>query len=355
MKLSTLKNRLIVLVAFAMASVAFAQDKDSVYIRNICDSLSSVIEIVPAYVEETDWYGNPQTWTKDSSNFKHHESYKTVKVSSFADSLPLSIQANCRQSQLTTYKYATWNNSGEWVERDNDDFATVIYDIHNLKMAGHDSSNTNNILIYMPGSIPENSSFPANHLLFSKPYEFAFEWWYAVARYQHVYVDSVGKTHYANRYGRASGNDSLKTVNSAISALTIPDTVKSARIQVLKVVLVDSRKLHGPESSSSAANSSSAEASSSSVAASSSSAEPVSCSSAESSSSVAQSSSSKEPDVSSSSAAPESSSAESSSSIGEFLCGGKLVERCEFLERRGQLLVRGVQQFVCRTRVQFCG
>lgn len=328
MKLSTLKNRLIVLAAFAMASVAFAQDKDSVYIRNICDSLSSVIEIVPAYVEETDWYGNPQTWTKDSSNFKHHESYKTVKVSSFADSLPLSIQANCRQSQLTTYKYATWNNSKEWVERDNDDFATVIYDIHNLKMAGHDSSNTNNILIYMPGSIPENSSFPANHLLFSKPYEFAFEWWYAVVHYQHIYVDSEG-THISNKYGRASGNDSLKTVNSAISALTIPDTVKSVRIQVLKVVLVDSRKLLGPESSSSTVASSSSEVSSSSSAdpvscssaeSSSSSADPVSCSSAESSSSAAQSSSSKEPESSSSSgdinscASGNSSSSESASS-----------------------------------------
>ena len=335
MKISTLKNRLIVLAAFAMASVAFAQDKDSVYIRNICDSLSSVIELVPAYVEETDWYGNPQAWTKDSSNFKHHDSYKTVNVSSFADSLPLSIQANCRQSELTTYKYATWNNSKEWVEWDNDDFATVIYDIHNLKMEGHDSSNTNNILIYMPGSIPENSSFPANHLLFSKPYELAFEWWYAVARYQHIYVDSVGVTHYANRYGRASGNDSLKTANNAVKALAIPDTMKSVRIQVLKVVLIDSRKplsssssepssssssnpvscsAEQSSSSSSDVKSSSSEGkSSSSVVNSSSSSLPVSCSAEESSSSEASSSS----EGKSSSSEEKSSSSEGKSSSSE--------------------------------------
>ena len=312
MKLSSMWKKLIVLSAFAMASNALAQDTSSVFIRNICDSLSSVVEFVPAYIEETNWYGNPQTWTKDSSNFTRHESYRTVKVSSFADSLPLSIQANCRQSQLTTYKYATWNNSNEWVEKDNDDFATVIYDIHNLKMEGHDSSNTNNILIYMPGSIPENSSFPANHLLFSKPYEFTFEWWYAVAHYRHVYVDSVGVTHYANKYGRASGNDSLKTVNNAINTRAIPDTVKSVRIQVLKVVLIDSRKPLQPESSSSVVVSSSSESSSSSgVPASSSSEKSSSSVTPESSSSVKSSSSSK---IESSSSEPESSSAESSSS-----------------------------------------
>ena len=99
MKISTLKNSLIVLAAFAMASVAFAQDTSSVYIRNACDSISTMIEFVPAYIEESNWYGNPQTWTKDSTNFMFHETYKTVNVSSsnFKDSLPLSIQAKCRE------------------------------------------------------------------------------------------------------------------------------------------------------------------------------------------------------------------------------------------------------------------
>ena len=317
MKLSSMWKKLIVLSAFAMASNALAQDTSSVFIRNICDSLSSVVEFVPAYIEETNWYGNPQTWTKDSSNFTRHESYRTVKASSnnFKDSIPLSIQANCLESQLTTYRFATWNNSKEWVELENDDFATVVYDIHNLKMEGHDSSNTNNILAYIPGAIPDKLSFPASHLLFSKPYEFAFEWWFASISFTHLYRNATDDSltlRMRTKYGTSVGNDSLKTVNNAIGALNVPDTVKSARIQVLKVVLIDSRKPLQPESSSSVVVSSSSESSSSSgVPASSSSEKSSSSVTPESSSSVKSGSSSK---IESSSSEPESSSAESSSS-----------------------------------------
>ena len=296
MKISTLKNRLIVLAAFAMASVAFAQDTSSVYIRNACDSISTMIEFVPAYIEESNWYGNPQTWTKDSTNFKFHETYKTVNVSSsnFKDSLPLSIQAKCRETPYTIYKYASWNNSKQWVEDERDDFATVIYDIHNLKMNGHDSSNTYNILAFIPEAIPEDLSFPSSHLLFSETFEFAFEWWYASASYTHWYKnpeDDSLTVRMRTRYGSSVSNDSLKAVNSAIKALSIPDTMKSVRIQVLKVVLIDSRK---PLSSSSSEPSSS------------SSSNPVSCSAEQSSSSSS--------DVKSSSSEGKSSSSEGKSS-----------------------------------------
>ena len=346
MKISTLKNRLIVLVAFAMASVAFAQDTSSVYIRNACDSISTMIEFVPAYIEESNWYGNPQTWTKDSTNFKFHETYKTVNVSSsnFKDSLPLSIQAKCRETPYTIYKYASWNNSKQWVEDERDDFATVIYDIHNLKMNGHDSSNTYNILAFIPEAIPEDFSFPSSHLLFSETFEFAFEWWYASASYTHWYKnpeDDSLTVRMRTRYGSSVSNDSLKAVNSAIKALSIPDTMKSVRIQVLKVVLIDSRKplsssssepssssssnpvscsAEQSSSSSSDVKSSSSEGkSSSSVVNSSSSSLPVSCSAEESSSSEASSSSEgkSSSDVKSSSSEGRSSSSEGKSSSSE--------------------------------------
>ena len=304
MKISTLKNRLIVLAAFAMASVAFAQDTSSVYIRNACDSISTMIEFVPAYIEESNWYGNPQTWTKDSTNFMFHETYKTVNVSSsnFKDSLPLSIQAKCRETPYTIYKYASWNNSKQWVEDERDDFATVIYDIHNLKMNGHDSSNTYNILAFIPEAIPEDRSFPSSHLLFSETFEFAFEWWYASASYTHRYKnpeDDSLTIRMRTRYGSSVSNDSLKAVNSAINALSIPDTMKSVRIQVLKVVLIDSRK---PLSSSSSEPSSS------------SSSNPVSCSAEQSSSSSSDVKSSSSEEKSSSSEGKSSSSVVNSSS-----------------------------------------
>ena len=317
MKLSTLKNRLIVLAAFAMASVAFAQDTSSVFIRNACDSISTMIEFVPAYVEEANWYGNPQTWTKDSTNFTRHETYRTVKVSSnnFQDSLPLSIKAKCLETPNTTYKYAVWNNSKEWVEDESDEFTTVIYDIHNLKMKGHDSTNTNNILAFVPGDIP--ATFPSKHLLFSETYEFAFEWWFASVSYQHKFRnagDPETTIRITTRYGSASGNDSLKVVNGAVDALAIPDTVKSARIQVLKVVLVDSRK---PLQSSSSESSSS------------SSYNPVSCSAEQSSSSSSDGKSSSSEEKSSSSEAESSSSVSSSSSANPVSCSAEVSSSSE--------------------------
>ena len=304
-----MKKFFLALVALAMVPALYAAD-DTSY-RNVCDSLSlgeqPVIELVPAYIEESNWYGNPHTWVKDSSNFRRHESYQTLSMNYSKNAtmqIPVSITASCHEMQGTEVGFAKWTTSQVWEYTKGDDFySTYIYDIHALKMDGHDSSNTYNILAFVPGTIPTDYSFQSNQLLFSSTFEFAFEWWFASASYQH-HTDA---THITNRFGSSAGNDSLKVVNAAISV--VPDSIKNVRIQVLKVVLVDSRKLLGPESSSSAV------ASSSSVAASSSSAEPVSCSSAESSSSAAQSSSSKEPDVSSSSAAPESSSAESSSSI----------------------------------------
>ncbi len=318
MKLSSMWKKLIVLSAFAMASNALAQDTSSVFIRNICDSLSSVVEFVPAYIEETNWYGNPQTWTKDSSNFKHHESYKTLAVHFSTQKtmqIPVSIKANCLETPNTKVKFEKWTTSKKWEDVVEEGYTTVVYDIHNLKMNGHDSTNTYNILAYVPGSIPQDYSFNSDQLLYSVTYEFAFEWWFASVSFTHLYrkaTDDSLTIRMSTKFGSSAGNDSLKTVNNAIGALNVPDTVKSARIQVLKVVLIDSRKPLQPESSSSVVVSSSSESSSSSgVPASSSSEKSSSSVTPESSSSVKSSSSSK---IESSSSEPESSSAESSSS-----------------------------------------
>ena len=70
-------KKLTALVIFAIASFAFAQDGTAIH--NVCDTLSlgaqPEIELVPAYIDESNWYGNPRTWVKDSSTFKRHESY----------------------------------------------------------------------------------------------------------------------------------------------------------------------------------------------------------------------------------------------------------------------------------------
>ena len=335
-----MKKFFLALVALAMVPALYAAD-DTLY-RNVCDSLSlgeqPVIELVPAYIEESNWYGNPHTWVKDSSNFRRHESYQTLSMNYSKNAtmqIPVSITASCHEMQGTEVGFAKWTTSQVWEYTKGDDFySTYIYDIHALKMDGHDSSNTYNILAFVPGTIPTDYGFQSNQLLFSSTFEFAFEWWFASVKYQY----NKDATHIGIKFGSAASNDSLKAVNAAVKALTVPDTIKSVRLQVIKVVLGDSRKplsRSSSEASSSSENSSSSfspvscsseEASSSSSAAtssssqkvSSSSADPVSCSSVESSSSAEQSSSSKEAEssssgTSSSSEASSSASAESSS------------------------------------------
>lgn len=251
-------KRLVVLAFFALASVVCAQE-GATAIRNVCDSLAlgdqPSIELVPAYIEETNWYGNPHTWEKDSSTYKRHDSYETLSISvkSTEYGFPLSVKAACRETRGTEYLYVTWKDRA-WSKKSADDYATYIFDIHSLTMEGHDSTNTYNLLAFVPGMIPENSAFSATQLLYSKTFEFAFEWWFVVASYTHSFrgtgVDS-NKVYTTILNANSAGNDSLSVYEGAINRLEIPDTTKMVRVQVVKVVLSDSRKLPEPESSSS--------------------------------------------------------------------------------------------------------
>lgn len=304
-------KKLTALAIFAIASFAFAGDGTA--IRNVCDSLAlgeqPMVELVPNYIDEYNWYGNPHNGVKDSSTFIRHESYQTIeiKTDTLKKRLPLLVQAKCSDSDMMTLEYATWNNSKQWVKKSADNYATRIYDIHALSMQGHDSTNTYNLLAYVPNQLPDNYSFNSEELLFSKTFEFAFEWWFAAVHYVEVLAIQEGYQRIRNHYGSSAGNDSLKVVRAALNAAAVPDSISSVRIQVVKVVLVDSRKPLAPESSSSVTSSSSANPVSSSVTESSSSSKPVSSSSSKpaSSSSVVVSSSSQ---PSSSSKTPESSS-----------------------------------------------
>lgn len=309
-----MKKLFFVLAALMTVPALYAAEDTP--IQNVCDSLSlgetPVIELVPAYIDESNWYGNPKTWAKDSSNAKRHETYETVKVSISSNKsmqLPVSIPASCRELSSQEVKYAKWTTSKTWEPYTEDDVETRIYTMRELAMNGHDETNTYNILAFVPGQIPQDYSFQSHQLLFSATFEFAFEYWFASASFEHKFRnadDSESTVRTSIKYVTSGGNDSLGVVGTVLEGLNIPDTTKSIHIQTLKVVLVDSRKLPQPESSSSVVvSSSSEEKSSSSIV-------PVSSSSVEESSSSDKpaTSSSGEPEVSSSSAEPESSSSE---------------------------------------------
>lgn len=331
-----MKKFFLALVALAMVPALYAAD-DTPY-RNVCDSLSlgdqPVIELVPAYIEESNWYGNPHTWAKDSSNSTRHESYRTVTVSakSFANKLPLSISAECRERRGTEFKYATWNNSKQWKENSEDGIATYIFDIHNMKLDGYDSTNTYNLLGMAPAKIPEDNSYNSGYMLASKTFEFAFEWWFVGLTHEFVFDTVIdGNTYGATgrSYSSSIGMDSLHVFEVARNAMNFSQptrTIRSeyVRVQALKVVLVDSRKPLLPESSSS-----NPPASSSSEGKSSSSETPVVSSSSETpgpTSSEEKSSSSHGMDESSSSVGTSSSTEPETSSSAEP--GNVFVRRC---------------------------
>ncbi|MBO4437440.1 MAG: hypothetical protein J5791_11230 [Fibrobacter sp.] len=327
-----MKKLFFVLAALMTVPALYAAEDTP--IQNVCDSLSlgatPVIELVPAYIDESNWYGNPKTWAKDSSNANRHETYETVKVSISSNKsmqLPVSIPASCRELSGQEVKYAKWNTHQEWEPYTEDDVETRIYTMRELSMNGHDETNTYNILAFVPGQIPQDYSFQSHQLLFSATFEFAFEYWFASASFEHKFRnadDSESTVRTSIKYVTSGGNDSLRVVSTVLEGLKIPDTTKSIHIQTLKVVLVDSRKLPQPQSSSSVVVSSSSEeksssnntpVSSSSVEQSSSSATPASSADEESSSSAKpETSSSTGPVLSSSSNVPESSSAQESSS-----------------------------------------
>ena len=283
-----MKKFFLALVALAMVPALYAAEDTP--IQNVCDSLSlgeqPVIELVPAYIEESNWYGNPQTWVKDSSNSTRHESYETVKVSISTKKtmqLPVSISASCRELPGQEVKYVKWNTHQEWEPYTEDDVETRIYTMRELSMNGHNETNTSNILAFVPGGIPQDYAFKSNQLLFSVTFEFAFEYWFASASYRHKTQSGTTTT-----YVTAMGNDSLKIVDLVVDGLAVPDTIKSIHIQTLKAVLVDSRKPLLPAESSSSET-------------------PVASSSSEE---LAESSSSETPVISSSSEDVESSSSE---------------------------------------------
>jgi len=248
------------------------------------------VNLVPAYIEEINWYGDIHAQKKDSAKTARHGSYDVLQLNTpkFSYELPLSLMASCKETRGTDYKYAAWDSTKHWVARTDTNYATYIYDSRELNVGAYNSTNSFNMLAFVPEAMPENNAFSSNQLLISTTYEFSFEWWYAAASYVESFKgtgDDSLKTFMRNHYGSSIGNDSLKVFENAVEALKVPDTTKSVRVQMIKVVLVDSRKVPEPESSSSVAGSSSSEVSSSSSESKSSSSEALSSSNEESSSS----------------------------------------------------------------------
>lgn len=313
--------QIVAAIAFACFVSANAQG-DEVFIRNVCDTLASKghdpVTLVATDLVETKWVASKKSgnWTHGTATKTTHTSYSTLTpiVKSISGRFPLSIEAGCRANSNVVYKYMSWNNY-KWSRDSLPDYSTYIFDTHNRAIGDYDSTNANNILAMVSELPVDKDKYSSDEIMISKSFEFAFEWWLAAAEIRWKKANDTTSIKHFN----VPAFDSLTAfqtmfdfMKETIAASTnIPDTLSSANIQVIKVVLKDSEKtttIIEPASSSSVVppSSSSDKPQSSATQSSSSSDTPKS--------SAVNSSSSDVPKSSSSSDTPKSSAVQSSSS-----------------------------------------
>lgn len=334
--------QIVAAIAFACFVSANAQG-DEVFIRNVCDTLASKghdpVTLVATDLIETKWVASKKSgnWTHGTATKNALNSYGDLQpiVKSASFRFPLSIVAGCRAIDNVPFKYMSWTER-KW-KKDSLDYSTYIFDSHAISMGAYDSTNTNNILILVSNPPVEKEEYSSDEIMISKPFEFAFEWWFAAAELKWQKADGTPSMKYYN----SAAHDSISAFRAmfesmkaamAKSSSGIPDTLSTANIQVIKVVLKDSEKTttiiepassssvvppssssDKPQSSATQSSSSSDTPKSSAVNSSSSSDTPSSSSDTPKSSAVQSSSSSKDTPASSSSVTSSSSTTSSSS------------------------------------------
>ena len=244
--------QIVAAIAFACFVSANAQG-DEVFIRNVCDTLASKghdpVTLVATDLVETKWVASKKSgnWTHGTATKATHTSYSTLSpiVKSVSGRFPLSIEAGCRANSNMLYKYMRWNEF-KWSRDSLSDYSTYIFDTHNRAIGDYDSTNANNILAMVSELPVDKDSYNSDEIMISKSFEFAFEWWLAAAEIS--WKKANGAT--SKKFFNVPAFDSLTAFRAMFdymkatldTSTTIPDTISTANIQVIKVVLKDSEK-----------------------------------------------------------------------------------------------------------------
>ncbi len=255
--MSMVKNLLAMLLM--MVASSFALDTPMGDVSNVCDTLPSAenpqVVLRLSNVFETLWFGDKDLSKSDSVKHATYTDYTELSPQRnfFTYQLPVSIKAGCSETQNNTFYFGEWNKDEKsWSLNDeNDDYATYIMDIRGNRMDGFDSTNAYNILAMKKGGLPQDGAYTSGELLVSKSYDFQFDWWFAsvmiVIENRNVSInekkDTVTTVSYSYKYASSMGMDSLNVVNTAMSNLTIPDSIGKVSLQVFHAVLMDSTKI----------------------------------------------------------------------------------------------------------------
>lgn len=244
--------QIVAAIAFACFVSANAQG-DEVFIRNVCDTLASKghdpVTLVATDLIETKWVASKKSgnWTHGTATKNALGTYDALQpiVKSASFRFPLSIVAGCRASSNVPFKYMSWAER-KW-KKDSLDYNTYIFDSYALSMGDYDSTNTNNFLILVSDPPVEREQYESDEIMISKSFEFAFEWWFAAAELK--WQKAGGG--YSMKYYNSAAHDSISAFRTMFESMKaamgnsssgIPDTLSTANLQVIKVVLKDSEK-----------------------------------------------------------------------------------------------------------------
>lgn len=227
--------------AFAQSSSS-AGSSSSVYIGNICDTLKlhtdaalRTLTFALDTIVEYNWQGTLSAKAKATVTKAVHRSVSdVVPLKKQSVTFPVSVAAQCRESTnpvvTVTYSSSSWAESSASMN-------TQLFDMNETKLAGYTSAY--NWLAFAESWPSDGMSFDASQVAVSPTFDVHAAMYRAVAMVSDTVYGSDGKpTGVRYTMQQLSGLDSAATFDGVTASLA---TDKTVTVQLLRIVLSDSR------------------------------------------------------------------------------------------------------------------
>src|SRR5574344_1065284 len=236
--------KILILAVALLCAGAFAQSSSSagssssVYIRNICDTLkfnSRTLTFALDTIVEYNWQGTLSAKANATVTKTVHRSVSdVVPLKKQSVTFPVSVAAQCldvTNSVVTvTYSSSSWAESSASMK-------TQLFDMNETKLAGYTSAY--NWLAFAESWPSDGMSFDASQVAVSPTFDVHAAMYRAVAMVSDTVYGSDGKpTGVRYTMQQLSGLDSAATFDGVTASLA---TDKTVTVQLLRIVLSDSR------------------------------------------------------------------------------------------------------------------
>lgn len=236
--------KILILAVALLCAGAFAQSSSSagssssVYIRNICDTLkfnSRTLTFALDTIVEYNWQGTLSAKANATVTKTVHRSVSdVVPLKKQSVTFPVSVAAQCRESTnpvvTVTYSSSSWAESSASMN-------TQLFDMNSDSLNGYGSFY--NWLAFAESWPSDGMSFDASQVAVSPTFDVHAAMYRAVAMVSDTVYGSDGKpTGVRYTMQQLSGLDSAATFDGVTASLA---TDKTVTVQLLRIVLSDSR------------------------------------------------------------------------------------------------------------------